>query len=232
MRSVKAAISIVAALALIAALVLVQYPAYRAVGAFRAFVKSFADRSFSYEELSRIRTELAALRAERAALLEAGIPPFSADLKKISVYSRYPYGAEGLLTIAAGSDQGLREGLPVLAAPGALLGVVVRVDPARSEVRTIFNPAWRSTVRFEKSGAEALLEGGSAPQLTLIPNEGTFFESERVVNADASFPYGLFMGVRGGDEGIETDDPWRTAPLELTYRESDLREVLVVTNFP
>lgn len=231
MRSLKAIIGAAAALALAAVLVVghgaIAEWAHRA----RAFVRSFADRAFSYGEMVRLRTENEALRAERAALLEAGIPPFSADLMKVPVYSRYPYGAGGALVIAAGSAQGLREGLPVLAAPGVLLGKITRVERTRSEVMTIFHRAWRSSVRAEGGNAHALLEGGETPRVSLIPEGEILSAGTRIVSVDGSFPFGLFIGAAARDAG-EADGPWRAALLAAPYRESDLREVLVVTNFP
>lgn len=230
MRSLKAIIGISIALFIVVLLAVLHGPIFQGVSGIRAFLMSFANRAFSYEEFVRMRTEVEALRAERATLLEAGIPPFSAALRKVPVYSRYPYGAEGLLTIAGGSVDGIREGLPVLVTPGTLLGRVTRVERARSEVTTIFNSAWRSSVRFEGGDAKALLEGGETPRLTFIPRGKEPAEHARVVSIDPAFPLGLFVGTAGAVYG--TDEPWKIAPLGTTYREADLREVLVLVNFP
>jgi cell shape-determining protein MreC len=231
MRSLKTIIGAVGALLLVVGIIAVQGGISEGVGGVRAFFVSFADRAFSYGELARVRTEIEALHAERAALLEAGIPPFSADLKKVPVYSRYPYGVSGLLMIAAGSDDGILEGFPVLVTPGTLLGKVTRVEQKRSEVMTIWNPAWRSSVRFATSDTKALLQGGESPLLTLIPRGKEPAEHTRVVSVDPAFPFGLFMGARGAMREDEAE-PWRTASLEMPYNESDLEEVLVLMNFP
>ena len=231
MRSLKTVVGAITALLLLALIVSVQGDTFRSAHDLRTFLASFTDRAFSYGELVRLRTEAEALRAERATLLEAGIPPFSAELMKVPIYSRYPYGTEGLLMIAGGSDTGVREGAPVLATPGTLLGKVTRVRRARSEIITIFNPAWRSSVRFEGSGTKALLEGGASPLLTLIPRAARPVPHTRVVNVDPAFPFGLFLGAAGGAEGSGVE-PWYEAPLETPYRESDLAEVLVLVNFP
>ncbi|MFH0806765.1 MAG: rod shape-determining protein MreC [Candidatus Brennerbacteria bacterium] len=231
MRSLKTVIGAIAALVLGVLIIVMQGNMFEGVGDVRAFFASFTDRTFSYGELSRLRTEVEALRAERAVLIEAGIPPFSADLRKAPVYSRYPYGAEGLLTIALGAHDGIKEGFPVFATPGTLLGRVTRVEQTRSEVMTIFNPAWRSSVRFGTSDVKALLEGGESPRLTLIPRGKELAEHTRVVSVDPTFPFGLFIGTSGAVQE-ETAEPWRTAAFEAPYRESDLEEVLVLVNFP
>lgn len=231
MRSLKTVIGAIAALLLVVIVVAMQGNVFEGAGGVRAFLKSFTDRAFSYGELARLRTEVEALRTERAVLLEAGIPPFSADLKRFPVHSRYPYGAEGLLTIAGGVEEGVKEGAPVLATPGTLLGKVTRVERSQSEVMTIWNPAWRSSVGFESTGTKALLEGGESPLITLIPRGKEPAEHTRVMNVDPAFPFGLFLGVVGAMEE-DRADPWREAPLEASYHESDLLEVLVLVNFP
>lgn len=230
MRSLKTVIGAIGALLLAVLIIFSQSEVFKGVSGIRAVFSSFTDRAFSYGELARVRTEVEALRAERATLLEAGIPPFSADLQKVPVFSRYPYGAEGLLTIAAGANEGIKEGFPVLATPGTLLGKVTRVERTRSEVTTIFNPSWRSSVRFGASDTKALLEGGESPRLTLIPRGKELAEHTRVVNIDPAFPFGLFVGTSGAlvDEAAE---PWRAAPLQAPYQEADLGEVLVLMNF-
>jgi cell shape-determining protein MreC len=120
--------------------------------------------------------------------------------------------------------------MPVLAAPGTLLGKVTRVERTRSEVTTIFNASWRSSVRFEGTAARALLTGGEKPSLTLIPRGKEPVLHAKVVNVDPSFPYGLFLGT-AGEIVEEEESPWRAAPLELTYQEFALAEVLIVVNF-
>lgn len=231
MRSLKTIVGTIGALMLVIAIVMAQERTFDGMSGVRAFFSSFIDRAFSYEELSLARTELAALRVERATLIEAGIPPFSADLRKIPVYSRYPYGVGGLLTIAGGSESGIKEGFPVFATPGTFLGKVTRVERARSEVMTIFNPAWRSSVRFGTSDTKALLEGGESPLLTLIPRGKEPAELTGVINIDPAFPFGIFMGMSGTVKG-DGAEPWNMASLEVPYRESDLQEVLVLVNFP
>ncbi len=230
MRSLKTVIGAFVALLLVVFAVWFQGDIFQGIRrAAISFAGLFAESS--YEEVIRLRTEVEALRAERATLLEAGIPPFSEDLRRIPVYSRYPYGAEGILTIAGGENEGIRTGAPVLATPGTLLGKVTKVERSRSEVMTIWSPAWRSSVGFEGVGTKALLEGGESPLLTLIPRGKESSAGTRVVNVDPSFPYGLFLGALGeADE--DNEDPWLTATLQVPYGESDLREVLVLVNFP
>lgn len=231
MRSLKTVIGAVAALLLGAFFIVAQGQVSGVAHNVRIFFTSLADRAFSYDELSRLRAEVEALRTERATIIEAGIPPFSADLRKAPIYSRYPYGAEGLLTIALGTNDGVEEGFPVFATPGTLLGKVTRVEQRKSEVVTIFNPAWRSSVRLGTGDTKALLAGGGTPRLTLIPRGKQLAEHAAVTSVDPAFPFGLFLGSSGAIVD-EEGEPWRTAPLEVPYRESDLQEVLVLMNFP
>lgn len=231
MRSLRTVFGFIGAFAVIAFLLFTQASAFRDLGAIRGFFAGLINRGASYDELVRLRVENEALHAERAALLEAGIPPFSYDIHRVPVYSRYPYGTQGIITVAAGSEQGIREGMPVLMNPGALLGKVTRVRGTQSEVMTVWNPAWRSSVRFEKGDAKALVTGGETPQLSLIPKNKVPPVAARVVNDDPSFPYGLFLGTMGALTAAE-NEPWFSAPLEMPYDELDVREVLILVNFP
>lgn len=231
MRSLKALIGIALAAVIVAILIVSQASSFVGLDAVRSFLVSFFDRGFSYGELVALRTENEALRAERKTLLEAGIEPFSYDLRKAPIYSRYPYEAQGLFTIVGGSDEGFAEGMPVLAAPGTLLGKITHVERTQSEVMTVWNPAWRSSVRFEGAGDKSLLTGGSTPLLTLIPRGKEPNLRTHVVNVDPSFPYGLLLGTVG-EETHADDEPWVSALLETPYRETDLAEVLVLVNFP
>lgn len=231
MRSLKSVFGLVSALAVIALVLAARAEAFSGLGTVRGFIASFMGRSFAYEELVRLRAENEALRAERSTLLEAGIPPFSYNLRRAPVHSRYPFGAQGLFTVAAGSEQGVQEGMPVLAAPGALIGKVTKVTRTQSEVITVWNSAWRSSARFERGEAKALIAGGATPQVTLIPRNQELAGGVRVLSDDPAFPYGLFLGATG-ELSEEEDSPWFSAPLTLPYAESDMREVLILVDFP
>ncbi|KKW11838.1 MAG: hypothetical protein UY51_C0005G0079 [Candidatus Jorgensenbacteria bacterium GW2011_GWB1_49_9] len=190
----------------------------------------FSDPSFNYQAFQELKLENQSLEARLDGAMKTGsISPDRYRYFSARVYSRYPFNDRSLVIIDAGAAEGLKAGLPVLAAKGVIFGKITKVTRTQSEVQTIFDPAWRESVRV--GGAEALLTGGTSPELTLIPKEAVLAAGDKVTNLSADFPIGFLVGELGLVQNEETAT-WLTAALDPPYDLSGLDRVIVVVDFP
>ncbi len=206
----------------------------------RVFFAGSADPSFNYGSFESLKIENAALRTQCAAASSSPRAPWfstsSADrarynLREVQIYSRYPFNNEASVSINAGSEDGIRAGMPVLAAPGVLFGKVKTVERTRSEVETIFDPSWRSTVLVGDARTKAVFVGASFPYLDLIPKNASTTAGDVILNADPDFPLNLLIGnVASLQEGANA--LWLQAKVDPSFRFDALRRVFVVLNYP
>ena len=147
------------------------------------------------------------------------------------VFSDYPFNNYGSLVINAGADNGLKTGMPVLAAEGILIGRIKEVKKTQSEVATIFDPNWRSATAFGPDRVKALLVGGPAPYLDLVPREAVVNINDAIFNLAKDFPLNLNIGkVMGRSD--EENGIWSRVKLEPPVSFENLKKVLVITDFP
>ena len=147
------------------------------------------------------------------------------------IYSRYPFNDRNLIVINVGSADDLREGLPVLAREGILLGRVSSVKRTQSEIQTIFDSNWRSSVGIGNTRIKAVLKGGFTPKLELIAKDEEILQGDDIFNLSPDFPLNLKIGNIKNLEST-TDNLWRSANLEIPYKIDELNEVLLVLDFP
>jgi cell shape-determining protein MreC len=196
------------------------------------FIKSFFDRSFNYKNFEKLILENESLKQELAASKNKSAY-FSNQFGylKVKIYSRYPFNDRARLTIAAGSLDGLRAGLPVLAANRILLGKVVETSRMESEVQTIFDASWRQSVGIGGSKIKALLKGGTNPVLTFIPPDAAIAAGDEVINLSPEFPFGFLVGKILAPEK-DAAGVWLNTKVDIPYDLDNLDEVIVVLNFP
>lgn len=173
----------------------------------------------------RLENESLKFQLERLAGQATEATPGSV---RAEVYSSYPFNDQAKIVINKGSSDGLREGLPVLAAPDILFGIITKVEDGLSEVQTVFDPAWRSSVGISPANVKALLIGGPTPVLDFIAKDSLPAAGATVVNLSPEYPYGLLIG-RVGEVGNRETEPWATASLQVPYNLNALNEVLVLT---
>jgi len=154
----------------------------------------------------------------------------SSSLRMARIYSRYPFADRSVLFVNQGSDNGIGKGMPVLSAKGILLGKVIKVKKSFSEIQTIFDPAWRSSVGIGSQKTKALLIGGSIPILDLIEPTAVVNNEDSVINLSPDFPYGLAIG-KLIDLQKPLAQPWFKAELEPLSDISVLKEVWVDFGF-
>jgi len=192
-----------------------------------------ADPEFSYESYENLKMQKDVL-AQNYAIGE--------DLNQVSsagryrseaadVFSDYPFNNYASLTLDRGSEDGIKVGMPVLASDGVLLGEIKSVSRTQSEAETIFDPNWRSAAAFGPDRVKALLVGGPAPYLDLIPKDATTTPGDPVFNLAKDFPLDLNLGkvldFEPGGNGI-----WSKAKVEPPVRFENLEKVMVILNFP
>lgn len=200
---------------------------------FRLTFSGAANPDFSYENYESLKAQNEVL-TQNLLGTENTNPTVNADryrAKEARVFSDYPFNNYAAVTIDIGSDDGVKAGMPVLSAPGVLLGKIKDVNRTESEVETIFDPGWRSAVAFGANRAKALLTGGPAPYLDLIPKDASSTAGDAVMNLASNFPMNLLVGRildwEDGGNGV-----WAKAKVEPPISFEDLRKVLVIVNFP
>lgn len=152
------------------------------------------------------------------------------SLRSGRIYSRYPFADHSFLIVDLGSKDGIAEDMPVLAKEGLLLGRVIKTRVSFSEIQTIFDPAWRSSVGIGPQKTKALLTGGLTPNLELIEPTAIVNDGDSIANISPDFPFGLVVGkLKNLDKPLS--QPWFKAELATAFDINSLKEVLIITDF-
>jgi cell shape-determining protein MreC len=147
------------------------------------------------------------------------------------VFSSYPFSNRSVFVVSAGSDQGIRKGMPVTISGDVLLGQVDRVEKRYSFVKTIFDARWSSAVRVGENSVDGLLVGGSQPTIQFLEKGSASSSGDVVYSASVQFPHGLVLGTIG----VAQIDPARSFEEALLIPEvsiNSVKKVYVVTDFP
>lgn len=207
-----------------------------ALGDARFFATGLLNRTFSYKEFREIEAENLRLRFELSQIkgdfvLEEIFVEKKFDSLEAKVYSRYPWNGRGRVVINKGTSHGVEEGMVVITKTGALFGEVGSVRNHQSEVISIFDPSWRSSVSLGESETKALLRGGQFPKLEFIPTDSEAKEGDFIKNISPDFPFGLLIGkVRSLAE--DEFEPWLSADIDTVWRINELRNLMILVDFP
>ncbi len=187
------------------------------------FLASFSSSSQSKEceslvrENERLEFELLKYEKEEGREVEKG--------QVADVFSRYPFNDKERLVVNLGESD-IKVGLPVVT-DGYLLGRVSAVERYRSEIQTIFDPEWKSSVAVGDAKTKAVMEGGQPPRLELIPKDAEVEEGEFVFNIFPDFPYEKLIGkIEGIEENPEKT--WYTASVRVPYTLDEVTEVVIL----
>jgi cell shape-determining protein MreC len=195
-------------------------------GGFLVTPKLFFPSLDSRRELRELRIENENLRAE-ILQIKLGVNP-EKRYQSVKVYSAYPFNNRSELTLAAGENAGLKEGMTVTVGGRLLLGRIIKTSAQYSIVRTIFDSGWEIPARIGEAGVDALLIGGQSPVLTLINKNKPIKSGETVYSAGRRFPYGLIIGKIDALFG-EEPDLFQRASLTMPYELNNIQEVAVIT---
>lgn len=184
---------------------------------------------YDVKMVDALRTENASLRnelqkAEKSAGSERG------TFVEAYLYSRYPFNDKMRIVIDKGSADGIEAGMPVFIEKNVLIGKVRSVRNFQSEVITIFDPEWKSSILVGESKTKAVLQGANEPRAELIPKDAKVEPGDEVTNIDEDFPLGVSLGTVQS-VGEDTKKVWKVAPLILTYTFDEAEKVYVMTNF-
>ncbi len=181
---------------------------------------------------ARLREQQIQVRA-RQALLEVQAET-DAILLTAYVTTRDLTGLRTIIGIDRGSNDGLRVGLPVLAAGGTLVGQVSDVRPRTSFVRLITDPDSAVRVLHQPSRSEVVAAGDTLGNLEVrIPwtsevELGHIFVTSGL---DGQLPQGLPVGRVSAAEGT-VQDAFRHVVLEPIAPLDQLEQVLVQLTIP
>ncbi len=149
-----------------------------------------------------------------------------AGAKTVPVYSRYPFNLKNQILIAAGKNDGIKEG-DIALFEGSILGSVEKAFSDSALVETIFDSRFKTPVRIGSQATDALLVGGSNPELTLIPATAAAGENDQVYSAGEGWPYGSALGALHDLKSSE-NSLYKNATLRVFYNPASLSSVTVV----
>ena len=181
---------------------------------------------------ARLREQQIQVRA-RQALLEVQAETEAATLSAY-VTTRDLTGLRTIIGIDRGSNDGLRVGLPVLAAGGTLVGQIVEVRPHTSFVRLITDPDSAVRVLHQPSRSEVVATGDTLGNLEVrIPWTSEVELGHLFVTSglDGELPQGLPVGRVSSAEGT-VQDAFRHVVLEPIAPLDQLEQVLVQLSIP
>jgi cell shape-determining protein MreC len=173
-------------------------------------------------ENQRLKFELEKYQAEAEEKVKEGVIA--------KVYSRYPFNDKERIIINLGKEDNIKLNAPVLTKDGFLLGKVVVVRSNQSEIETIFDVEWKSSVAVKEIENKAVMEGGQPPKLKLLSKEAEINEGDSVFNITPDFPYQKLIGEVKEIKDI-TDEIWRTSSVKVQYNLDEINEVVVFVNW-
>lgn len=161
------------------------------------------------DELERVRTQLALTVSDQARLerleqvlgLTKALNPESVAAV---VIANGLSNTEWVITIDKGTDDGIREGMPVVTPGGALVGSVVRSAAGSSDVQLIIDVDWRAWSRLVGSRDTGILRGmGDAdlrmdlldPGLDVTADEQVVTAGYEIQGEKSRYPPGILIGT-------------------------------------
>ena len=183
-------------------------------------------------ENARLREQQIQVRA-RQALLEVQA---ETDAATVTAYvtTRDLTGLRTIIGIDRGANDGLRVGLPVLAAGGTLIGQVIDVRSHTAFVRLITDPDSAVRVFHQPSRSEVVAIGDTLGRLEVrIPWTSAVELGHIFVTSglDGEFPQGLPVGRVSAAEGT-VQDAFRHVVLEPIAPLDQIEQVLVQLTIP
>ncbi len=183
-------------------------------------------------ENARLREQQIQVRA-RQALLEVQA---ETEYPTVTAYitTRDLTGLRTIIGIDRGADDGLRVGLPVLAAGGTLVGQVIDIRSQTAFVRLITDPDSAIRVFHQPSRSEVVATGDTQGNLEVrIPWTSAVELGHIFVTSglDGEFPQGLPVGRVSAAEGT-VQDAFRHVVLDPIAPLDQIEQVLVQLIIP
>lgn len=193
------------------------------------FAGFFIKKEKAFDENLRLKQENEELKAQiyKLQATDYGLRITNKAYLSVKVLSEYPFNIKNQIIVNAGEERGIKKSTPAVLKENILVGEVVEVFKNHSIVRTIFDPAWQSSVRIGREEANGLFQGGAEPKVVLIDKEKPLQVGDVVYSASADFPYGLKIGeveeIRENSAGV-----FKEALLKMPFNPAELREVNLI----
>lgn len=148
-----------------------------------------------------------------------------------NVYSSYPFNDKVHIVVDKGSESGVDVGMPVMTQKNIIIGKVVSVRKTQSEIQTVFDPEWKTSVLIGSSTIKAVLKGGNTPEVQFIPKDAHVISGDEVLNIAQEFP---MRAILGSIKSVREDEKklWQLATIELPISLDSLNSVTILTTFP
>jgi rod shape-determining protein MreC len=150
-----------------------------------------------------------------------------------AVIGRDPSPFLNYIIIDHGSDSGLRHGMPVVTEQG-LVGRIDAVTAGAARVQLITDPGSAVNVRLKSAQTEVLLSGSLTGDISLdmIPQDTVINAGDLVLTSGlgGNYPADILVGQLVSFRKRE-NDLFQTASVQPAVDFSQLRAVLVITNF-
>ena len=183
-------------------------------------------------QLIQLQQELSQSQAINALVGFARLHPESQYIAA-TVIGRDPSPFMKYVYIDAGSDDGLRHGMPVVTQDG-LVGRIDAVTAGGARIQLITDPGSAVNIRLQTSNIDAVLTGSLTGDITLemLPRDSDISVGEIVLTSGlgGSYPPNIFVGQVQSVQNKE-NELFKTATIQPLVNFSDLNAVLVVGNF-
>jgi len=150
-----------------------------------------------------------------------------------TVIGRDPSNLIQSISVDRGTNDGVREGMVVVAS-GGLVGKVTRALPTVSKVLLITDPSSAVNAMIERSRAKGIVRGGVSAAITMdyVGRAQEVAPGDIVLTSGlgGGFPKGLLIGQVRSSAGDDLE-MFQQLDLEPAVRFHTLEEVLVITNF-
>ncbi len=205
-----------------------------------------ADIGDARREVVELRGQNAELRARLAELEEARlenerlrelvgfVEDSGLDYVGVRVIGRPTNSWEGVLTIDKGAEDGVEEGMPVIAAEG-LIGRAIDASSGSSRVRVITDQRSGVSAIVQSSRVTGIVEGSLDGRMTMdfVPADQAPVEGDVILTSGIGgvYPKGIVIGdvVEVRDERSSL---FPTIVVESRVPFSDVEEALVITEAP
>jgi rod shape-determining protein MreC len=190
-------------------------------------------------EISRLQTQVIQLEQQLReaqvlyALLDFARSSPESEYIAASVIGRDPSPFLQYVIIDHGSDSGLRHGMPVVTDQG-LVGRIDAVIGGAARVQLITDAGSSVNVSLQSTQTEGLLTGSVTGDLTIgmIPQNVVVQPGDLVLTSGlgGNYPLNVVVGKVVSVRKLETD-LFQTAAIQPAVDLSNLRAVLIITNF-
>lgn len=161
-------------------------------------------------------------------------PRNSYDLEAAFIIAQDPQGLGSYIIIDKGTNEGIREGMPVIVSKGILVGKVSEVYPENSRIILITDKNSAINGEIQDSDARGIIKGeyGLGIAMDMISQTKVINSGDTIITSGlgGEMPRGLFIG-KIGDVRQSGDRLFQQAVIISPVNFPSLRIVFVVKNF-